>query len=111
MAASSATLIDHMYTNLIILSFRHHFINDVADHFGTFCLFKGKNKHIMQASATYRSFSPENVSKFKTTLVVQDFYDLTGTKVVQRPFCIFCAGQGVYINILKVLSWENCTSL
>ena len=44
---SSATLIDHMYTNDITSS--HHsgiIINDVhlADHFGTFCIFQGKLK-------------------------------------------------------------------
>ena len=42
---SSATLTDHMYINDITSS--HHsgiIINDVADHFGTFCIFQGKLK-------------------------------------------------------------------
>ena len=47
---SSATLIDHMYTNDIASS--HHsgiIINDVADHFGTFCIFQGKLKKSKQS--------------------------------------------------------------
>ena len=38
--SSSATLIDHMYINHITSSYHSGIIiNDVADHFGTFCIF------------------------------------------------------------------------
>ena len=66
---SSATLIDHMYTNLITPSYHSGIIiNDVADHFGIFCLFHGKSKTSKPSNTKYRSFSVENISKFKTSL-------------------------------------------
>ncbi len=74
---SSATLIDHMYTNLITSSYHSGIIiNDVADHFGTFCIFKGKAKHNKQASTKHRSFCLENISTFKNTLCETDFREI-----------------------------------
>ena len=60
---SSATLIDHMYTNDITSS--HHsaiIINDVADQFGTFCIFQGKLKKSKPSKIKKRSFKQSNVS-------------------------------------------------
>jgi hypothetical protein len=74
---SSATLIDHMYSNLITSSYHSGIIiNDVADHFGTFCIYEGKSKHISQPSSKHRSFSTKNIIKFKTLLNETDFEDV-----------------------------------
>ncbi len=43
--STSATLLDHMYTSDITSSYHSGIIiNDVADHFGTFCIFHSKDK-------------------------------------------------------------------
>ncbi len=74
---SSATLIDHMYTNLITSSYHSGIIiTDVADHFGTFCLLQGKSKQTKPASTKYRSFSPENLSKFRNLLTDINFENI-----------------------------------
>lgn len=74
---STATLIDHMYSNLITSSYHSGIIiNDVADHFGIFCIFQGKYKRDKQAISKHRSFKTENMIKFKNMLKDTDFGDI-----------------------------------
>jgi len=78
---SSATLIDHMYSNLITSSYHSGIIiNDVADHFGTFCIYERKSKHSEQATSKRRSFSIENMTIFKNMLKEIDFGDILNTE-------------------------------
>ena len=71
---SSATLIDHMYTNDITSSHNSGIIiNDVADHFGTFCIFQGKLKKSKQSKIKKRSFKQSNVETFRRKLDAIDF--------------------------------------
>ncbi len=67
--STSATLIDHILTNDIISPHQSGIIiNDVADHFGTFCILHGKNKHNNPSQTRSRSFSANNINTFKTSL-------------------------------------------
>ena len=63
---SSVTLIDHIYTNNIT-SLRHSdiIIIDVADHFGIYFIWHGKNKHNKHAINKIRSISDDNIITFK----------------------------------------------
>ena len=74
---SSATLIDHIYTNNIT-SIGHSgiIITDVADHFGTYYLSHDKNKHNMHGMNQIRSISEVNISKFKNCLDEIDFNEI-----------------------------------
>ena len=55
---STATLIDHIYSNDILLnSASGIIINDVADHFGTFHIIKNKSKTIPVKTIKKRIFS------------------------------------------------------
>ncbi len=72
--STSATLIDHMYTNDITSSYHSGItINDVADHFGTFCIFHSKGKQIKHNTPMRRSFRPNNVDKFNNILLETNF--------------------------------------
>ena len=74
---SSASLIDHMCTNLITSSYHSGIIiHDVVDNFGIFCLFHGKSKPSKPSNTKYRSFSMDNISKFKTKLDRTNFSDV-----------------------------------
>ena len=73
----SATLIDHMYTNDITSTYNSGIvINDVADHFGTFCLFHGKMKKSIPAKQKKRSFNSNNIETFQTKLRETDFSEI-----------------------------------
>ena len=66
---SSATLIDHFYTNDIPGNGSSGIIiNDVADHFGTFYISKSNISHENPTYNTYRSFSDTNISTFENNL-------------------------------------------
>ena len=89
---SSATLIDHIYTNLITSSYHSGIIiNDVADHFGIFCLFHGKSKPSKPSNTKYRSFSTENISKFKTKLDGSTFSDVLNVECPDLAYNVFIA--------------------
>ena len=73
-SSSTATLIDHIYTNDITSS--HHsgiIVTDVADHFGTFLITQHKHKHHYSPNIKVRSFSQANIQYFKETLENTDF--------------------------------------
>jgi hypothetical protein len=68
-AQTSATLIDHFYTNDITGNGSSGIINnDVADNSGTFYISKSNISHENHACNTYRSFSETNISSFKNNL-------------------------------------------
>lgn len=74
MCASSATLIDHIYTNDVTsVGYSGIIITDVADHFGTFYITRGKHKHIETSKIKIRILSRNNINKFKTLLDQTDF--------------------------------------
>ena len=69
-----ATLIDHIYTNKLSNSIKSGIIiTDLADHFGTYCIFAGVNIKRDQCVSKSRSFSPQNMSMFKQLLQGVDF--------------------------------------
>ena len=93
---SSATLIDHMYTNDIASS--HHsgiIINDVADHFGTFCIFQGKLKKSKQSKIKKRSFKQSNVETFRRKL---DAIDFTCIMNIDCPNIAYDTFLELYLN-------------
>ena len=74
--ASSATLIDHIYTNNI--TSRGHssiIITDVADNFGIFHIISTKAVQHKTSVSKNRLFSANNINLFKTSL---DHADFTG---------------------------------
>ena len=77
MTNSSATLIDHIYTNDITSSFRSGIIiNDVADHLGTFCIFHDKTKKIKPKQIKKRIFNKTNTNTFYRKLENTDFSEI-----------------------------------
>ena len=66
---SSATLIDHIYTNDIYNKGHSGIITtDVADHFGFFYLSHGKIKQVKYQNQKIRIISEGNMNKFKICL-------------------------------------------
>lgn len=77
--SSTATLIDHIYTNDI--SSTHHsgiIITDVADHFGTFLITQNKKQRHRAAIVQTRSFSQANIQIFKDNLAKLNFQFING---------------------------------
>ena len=71
---TSATLIDHIYTNDIhAQSDSGIIINDVADHFGTFIMKTNKHKTHQKEHIMKRIFSDINILQFKDLLNETDF--------------------------------------
>ena len=67
---SSATLIDHIYSNNIEYSSSSGvIITDIADHFGIFHSISGKNQPDRTRYNFTLSFSNANLTKFKTYLL------------------------------------------
>jgi len=67
--SSSATLIDHIYSNNISASSKSGIIiNNVADHFGTFHIVKAKLSHPENISTCKRKMSQHNTVKFNHLL-------------------------------------------
>ena len=91
--SSSATLIDHIYTNDI--SSTHHsgiIITDVADHFGTF-LITHNEKHHRATSIKTRSFSQANIQLFKENLDAQSFQFIHNIKCPNTAYDEFITLQ------------------
>ncbi len=87
---STATLLDHIYTNDITSSYNSGIIiNDIADHFGIFCIFQGKSKPNIQTSTKRRSFSTENITMFKNMLNETDFGEILNTECPDSAYCKF----------------------
>ena len=79
--ASSATLIDHMYTNNITATGQAGIIiTDLDDHIGTFYLTKShntNNSHVKKARK--RIFSDNNIEIFRSKLKDIDFTNISLT--------------------------------
>jgi len=87
---SSATLIDHIYTNIIDLPCVSGIITtDVADHFGI--LYSVKNKPIKPKAeyANKRIFSVKNRQKFTDLLNNIDFSDIMNSTCPIESYSIF----------------------
>ena len=70
----SATLIDHIFTNDITASSSSGIIiNDVADHFATFHISSTNSKITQPLIKHIRSFSEDNIAKFRSELDLIDF--------------------------------------
>ena len=71
---TSATLIDHIYSNHTINSFISGIVvNDVADHFGTFHILKNGSKQTSLEKNEKRIFSEANINTFNSALEHTDF--------------------------------------
>ena len=71
---SSATLIDHIYSNNIQSDSQSGIIvTDVADHFGIFHTVRNKTKHLQHLQKKSRIFSDTNLALFKQYLDQSDF--------------------------------------
>ena len=72
--ASTATLIDHMYTDNQEWDYTNGIvITDLADHFGIFSIIQLTTDRKKQQSITIRSFKEENINIFQTKLDAADF--------------------------------------
>ena len=95
--ASSATLIDHMYTNDIIATGEAGIIiTDLADHVGTFYLAKShntNNSHVNKIKK--RIFSGNNIEIFRNKLTHIDFSDITQTMCPNEAYNEF---SNLYLN-------------
>lgn len=71
----SATLIDHMFTNIKgITANSGILITDLSDHFGIFSIIISKHKQQNQSlTHTFRSFTPTNLERFNNLLKEADF--------------------------------------
>jgi len=77
---TSATLIDHIYTNdNFPLSISGIIINDVADHFGVFHIQNNITRHSPLIIKPTRIYSENNISKFINLLQQTDFTDILQT--------------------------------
>jgi hypothetical protein len=73
-STTSATLIDHIYTNNITTTgYSGIIITDVADHFGTFHISNIKTTNKSKTTSKVRIFSENNINTFKETLDQVDF--------------------------------------
>ena len=80
MSHSSASLIDHVYTNILTDKFISGIIiNDVADHFGIFYCVRKKNKIHHSNTIQRRNVNAENTLKFRSKLEECDFTSVLAT--------------------------------
>ena len=92
---SSATLIDHIYTNTITSdSSSGIIITDVADHFGTFHIVNNKSINTCNKKQLKRIFSDTNISLFREYLENCDFLPVIQSSNPDDSYNIF-------INIYK----------
>ena len=75
---TSATLIDHIYSNLTCKDTLSGIIlTDVADHFGTFYIVNDSNRNTDKPTfITKRKFTKTNMTKFKQLLCDRDFSEI-----------------------------------
>ena len=73
LTSSSATLIDHIYTNKLQSTNSGIIITDVADHFGVFHITKENKVTKPNSTKQARYFSQKNIDKFQTLLEHTNF--------------------------------------
>ena len=74
---TSATLIDHIYTNNITSPSKSGIlVTDMADHFGIFCIFETQPDRNLPNYVYKRSFKEKNITKFRQLIKQYDFSDI-----------------------------------
>ena len=104
LTSHSATLIDHIYTDLLLDVCRSGIvITDVADHFGIFTqLNLDKPKHRPKTYQT-RPFCEEKIKDFKTVLRGTDFTDILGCNEVDNCYNNFITKfQSIFENVFPL---------
>ena len=70
----SATLIDHIYTNMLNNVCQSGVIvTDLSDHFGTFAMIKNVKHKMQNKPSPIRSYKPDNIRQFRQLLQHYDF--------------------------------------
>ena len=89
--STSATLIDHIYTNNITTTGTSGIIiTDLADHFGTFYISQTeKTKQSKESTNKTRIFSDANIVKFKEYLELMNFTDVLATLCPNEAYSKF----------------------
>ena len=87
--ASTATLIDHMYTNSITPSSSGIILTDIADHFGTFYYSHNNERTRNVATKTARNFNEQNIQNFLGNLSEADFGDVLGYDCTNQAYDSF----------------------
>ena len=96
---SSATLIDHIYTNNICASSRSGIIiTDVADHFGIFHLLKTGKTKASNPEIRKRFFTENNNNVFKTLLDRTDFSNIYQMTCPNEAFNAFIEKYQIAFN-------------
>ena len=86
----SATLIDHIHTNLINNLYKLGIIvTDLSDHFGTFIFLKITKSKNKTKSCQRRSFSSRNVQYFERLLMETNFTQVLENNDVNNSYDIF----------------------
>ena len=88
--STSATLIDHIFTNDMSTSNSGIIIADISDHFGSFYI--AHTKHLTHASDTTlfrRKYSQRNIDKFVNDLDLTDFTDVTHLDCPNEAYNVF----------------------
>ena len=87
---TTATLIDHIYTNISSPSYTSGIlINDVADHFGTFISVSKKVPAPITKYIKFRSYKSENILAFKQLLASCDFTTLINHQCANDAYNTF----------------------
>jgi hypothetical protein len=89
LASSSATLIDHIYTNRTQSTNSGIVITDVADHFGVFHITKRKKPSESAVNKQARYFSQNNCEKFRTYLEKTNFDPVLHIQCPNEAYNIF----------------------
>jgi len=87
---TSATLIDHIYTNCITTKSKYGIIlNDVADHFGTFHMMKTYKSPRQPQLSNLRYYTTHNIANFRHLIEQQDFTELHNLNDTDKAYDIF----------------------
>ncbi len=89
---TTATLIDHVYTNILSYPTTSGIIiTDVADHFGTFHLVSEKNTKVSTTPKYRRSYSETNINQFRQYLSQLNFDEVTNEPCTNNSYDTFLA--------------------
>ena len=87
---TSATLIDHIITNVSNGSFETNIvISHISDHFPLFSLLGCHKKPHQQKNLTSRNFSEDNIERFKNSLSAMNWQNVFSTNDPQLAFSNF----------------------
>ncbi len=98
-SVTSATLIDHLYSNSITsIGKSGIIITDVADHFGTFFISNGQRQRQKIVKRQKRSFSQNNINKFKEALKQINFSHISRIDCPNRAYNEFII---IYLKLFE----------